>query len=217
MVLNFFRAAGDGLEHIESEVAVMLASCRHSFDLAMGTLVTDADIRPIGDEIRATDTKINAIEETVRRELVVHTAVQGGADVGAVLSLLLVVKKLERVGDQAKNILNLAEEGVRFSDAEDYDRLVAYRNRVSTMFADAQRLLGQTLPDISEFVETGTTLMDECEAIVLSYLHDDSPSSYGVPRAMLFRYLKRTVANILGTIVTTVDGVDRIGDTDLDE
>ena len=218
MVMNFFRSAGDGLEQIESEVAVMLASCRHSFDLAMSTLVTDADIAPIGAEIRSTDSKINAIEENVRRELLVHSAVQGGFDVGAVLSLLLVVKKLERVGDQSKNILNLAEEGVRFSGADDYDRFVAYRSRVSALYADAQLLLGQSSPDITAFVDTGTTLMDDCEAIVISFLHDDAPGSYAVPRAMLFRYLKRTVANILGTIVTTVDGVDRTGDDDdLDE
>jgi phosphate uptake regulator len=218
MVMNFFRGASDGLEQVESEVAVMLASCRHSFDLAMSTLVTDADIAPLGDEIRSTDSKINAIEENVRRELLVHSAVQGGSDVGAVLSLLLVVKKLERVGDQAKNILNLAEAGVRFSGADDYDRFVAYRSRVSALFADAQTLLGQTDPDIAAFVDGGTSLMDECEAVVISFLHDEGPGSYAVPRAMLFRYLKRTVANILGTIVTTVDGVDRTSDDDdLDE
>lgn len=217
MVLNFFRSADDGLTHVESEVAVMLASCRHSYDLAMGALVTDADITPVADEVRATDEKINAIEETVRRELVVHTAVTGGTDVGAVLALLLIVKKLERVGDQCKNILNLAEEGVRFSRADDYDRFVHYRDRVSTLFADAQHLLAEDEPELDGFVDEGTSLMDECEAIVLGLLHDDSLASYAVPRAMLFRYLKRTAANVLGTVVTTVEGVDRVGDQDLDE
>lgn len=217
MVLNFFRSADDGLTHVESEVAVMLASCRHSYDLAMGALVTDADITPLAEEVRATDTKINEIEETVRRELVVHTAVTGGVDVGAVLALLLIVKKLERVGDQAKNVLNLAEEGVRFSDAEDYDRFVAYRGRLSALFAEAQRLLAVDEPVLDDIIADGTALMEECEAIVLGLLHDDSPASWAVPRAMLFRYLKRTAANVLGTIVTMVEGVDRVGDDDLDE
>lgn len=217
MVLNFFRGADDGLTQIDSQVAVMLASCRHSYDLAMGALVTDGDIAPVAEEVRDTDQKINGIEEAVRRELIVHTAVTGGVDVGAVLALLLIVKKLERVGDQAKNILNLAEEGVRMGGADDYDRFVTYRNRVSTLFADAQRLLAQDEPQLDDFVRAGTSLMDECEEIVLGLLHDDSLASYAVPRAMLFRYLKRTAANVLGTVVTTVEGVDRVGDRDLDE
>ena len=41
--------------------------------------------------------------------------------------------------------------------------------------------------------------------------------AYALPRAMLYRYLKRLVANVLGTVVTMVEGVDRIGDKDLDE
>lgn len=217
MVLDFFRNADDGLGHIENEVRVMIATCRHSFDLAMGALVSDADITPVGDEVRATDQRINEIEETVRRELIVHTAVQGGGDVGSVLALLLIVKKLERVGDQAKNILRLAEEGVRFSQADDFDRFVDYRSRTSQVFSDAQELLAEDEPAVDELVEVSLTLMNDCEDLVRELLHSERPGSYAVPRAMLFRYLKRMVANVLGTVVTMVEGVDRIGDEDLDE
>lgn len=217
MVLEFFRNADDGLSQIENEVRVMIASCRHSFDLAMSALVSDADITPVAEEVRATDKRINEIDETVRRELIVHTAVQGGADVGTVLALLLIVKKLERVGDQCKNILRLAEEGVRFSNSDDYADFVAYRTRTSKVFADAQELLGHDEPDLSALIDDSLALMDECENVVTDLLHSDRPSSYGVPRAMLYRYLKRLVANVLGTVVTMVEGVDRIGDKDLDE
>lgn len=217
MVLEFFRNADDGLAHVENEVRVMIASCRHSFDLAMSALVSDADITPVAEEVRATDKRINEIEETVRRELIVHTAVQGGSDVGAVLSLLLIVKKLERVGDQCKNILRLAEEGVRFSQSDDYDEFVSYRTRCSQVFSDAQELLGEDEADLTEFVDRSLELMDECEDVVTGLLHSDRPGSYAVPRAMLYRYLKRMVANVLGTVVTMLEGVDRIGDDDLDE
>ena len=217
MVLEFFRNADDGLSHVENEVRVMIASCRHSFDLAMGALVSDADIAPVADEVRATDQRINQIDHTVRRELIVHTAVQGGSDVGAVLSLLLIVKKLERVGDQCKNILTLAEEGVRFSQADDYDRFVEFRTRCSQVFSDAQELLAEDEPALDDFVEGSLAIMDECEELVTELLHSEKPGSYAVPRAMLFRYLKRMVANVLGTVVTMVEGVDRIGGEDLDE
>lgn len=217
MVLEFFRNADDGLAQIDSEVRVMLASCRHSFDLAMGALVSDADIAPVAAEVRATDERINQSEEQVRRELIVHTAVQGGGDVGAVLALLLIVKKLERVGDQTKNILRLAEEGVRFSTADDYEEFVTYRSRCSQVFSDAQELMGVDEPDTTALVADSLALMDEFEAHVTELLHTDRAGSYAVPRAMLYRYLKRLVANVLGTVVTMVEGVDRIDGEDIDE
>ena len=217
MVLEFFRNADDGLSQIENEVRVMIASCRHSFDLAMSALVSDADIGPVAAEVRATDARINEIEENVRRELIVHTAVRGGGDVGTVLALLLIVKKLERVGDQCKNILRLAEEGVRFSGSDDYQQFVDYRTRTSKVFSDAQERLGEDEPDLTALLQDSLALMDECEEVVTELLHSDQPGSYAVPRAMLYRYLKRLVANVLGTVVTMVEGVDRIGDKDLDE
>jgi phosphate uptake regulator len=216
MVLSFFRGGGDNaLEHIEAEIASMLGDCRHSFDLAMGALVTDADVGPIGEEVRATDRRINGIEESVRRELVVHTSVQGGADVALVLSFLLVVKKLERVGDQAKNVFDLAGEGVRFSGADDYDRFVELRNQVSGLMGEAATLLASgDEAAAAGFTERCQVLMDDLDANVNRLMHSDEPARHAVPRAMLFRYCKRIIANISGVVTTLTRPLDR---RDLDE
>jgi phosphate transport system protein len=218
MVFSFFRGGDEGLEHVQHEIVSMVNECRHSFDLAMSALVTDADIEPIGDEVRATDRKINGIEERVRRELVVHTAVRGGADVGAVLASLLIVKKLERVGDQAKNVFDLADEGVRFSGADDYDRFIDFRTRVSQLFADTAAALAE--PDAAEVAAIdarANELMGTFDDLVNALIHDDGPASYAVPRAMLFRYLKRICANLTGVATTGVEGIDRSTENDLDE
>jgi phosphate uptake regulator len=216
MVLSFFRGGGDStLEHIEAEIGSMLGDCRHSFDLAMGALVTDADVGPIGEEVRATDRRINGIEETVRRELVVHTSVQGGADVALVLSFLLVVKKLERVGDQAKNVFDLAAEGVRFSGAGDYERFVELRNEVSGLMGEAAAILSSA--DEGEpagFIERCQVLMDDLDANVNRLMHSDEPARHAVPRAMLFRYCKRIIANISGVVTILIRPLDR---RDIDE
>ena len=215
MVLRFFHSGDDPLDHIEREVLGMVASCRHSFDLAMSALVSDADITPVGEEVRANDRAINGVEETVRRELVVHMAVSGSDDIGIVLGFLLVVKKLERVGDQAKNVFDLAAEGVRFSGAEDYDRFVEFRTAVSSLFADASSFLGSPEErDPSEFIDRCQQLMDTFDRLVNELIHSEEPASYAVPRAMLFRYLKRIVANLASVVTTMTDGIDRTGDLD---
>jgi phosphate uptake regulator len=218
MVFSFFRGGDEGLEHVQHEIVSMVGECRHSFDLAMSALVTDADIAPIGDEVRATDRTINGIEEGVRRELVVHTAVRGGADVGAVLASLLIVKKLERVGDQAKNIFDLAAEGVRFSGADDYDRFVEFRTQVSQLFADTAASLAEPdTADVEALDARAEVLMGTFDGLVNALMHADDPAHYAVPRAMLFRYLKRVCANLTSVATTAAIGIDRTGVVDLDE
>lgn len=217
-LFSFFKGGEGSLDQVEHEVLGMIASCRHSLDLAMSALVTDADITPTGDEVRANDRTINAAEETVRRELVVHAAVTGSGDIGTILSFLLVVKKLERVGDQAKNIFDLADEGVRFSGADDYDQFVAYRDTVSRLFAEASSLIDRREPEVDhgDFAARCQELMDGFDELVNGLLHTDRPGSHAVPRAMLYRYLKRIVANLVGVVTTLADGIDRTGDDDAD-
>lgn len=221
MVFSFFRGGDSGLEHVERHVNAMLNDCRHSFDVAMGALLTDADIGPLGEDVRSTDVRINRAEEKVRRELVVHSSVHGGSDSPVVLTYLLIVKKLERVGDQAKNIFDLADEGVRFSDADDYDRFIRYREEISRMFVDAAAiLLQQDAPGARRFLDGAQALMDEFDDLVNDLINSDTPASYAVPRALLWRYLKRICANVasaVSTVVETLDHSEYPGAADLDE
>lgn len=219
MVLSFFRGGDDShLEHIEHEISTMLGDCRHSFDLAMSALVTDADLTPLGEEVRATDRRINGAEESVRRELIVHSAVKQGADITMVLTSLLVVKKLERVGDQNKNIFDLAAEGFHLSGAADLVQINEYKNQVSSLIAEAAPLMnaGEDA-EVDAFEARAQTLMDTLDGHINALMHSDDPARDAVPRAMLYRYLKRIVANISGVVTATHRPLDRSDVPDIDE
>lgn len=219
MVLAFFRRARDTTaEHIEQEILTMLSDCRHSFDLAMSALTTDGDIAPIGDEVHATDDRINGAEESVRRELIVHSAVREGADINMVLTSLLIVKKLERAGDQNKNIFDLAAENVRFSGADDYEEFQADRNEVSSIIAAAVPLLHETDDAVVDaFDERTKVIMADLNRRITALIHAETPAHHAVPRAMLYRYLKRIVANIAGVVMVMHRPIDRRHMLDLDE
>ena len=104
----------------------MLADARHSFDLASAAVLSGADYDSVAEDIRVTDDHINKTEQDLRGDLVTHIAVHGGSDIGVVLSYTLLIKKIERIGDQAKNILDLAEEGVSFVGEDDVAEPVSY-------------------------------------------------------------------------------------------
>jgi phosphate uptake regulator len=132
-----------------------------------------------------------------------------------VLASLLVVKKLERVGDQAKNVFDLADEGVRFSGADDYEQFLELRNEVSSLMGEAVTILADADEGAAgPFIERCQTRMHELDDRGNALIHADDPAHRAVPRAMFYRYCKRIVANIAGVVTTLTKPLDR---SDLDE
>src|SRR5690606_32643520 len=122
MVFKFLRGeGGERLERVEAKARTMLAHDKHEFDLAMSALLGDVAASEVNDELRSTDKKVNQLEREIRRELIVHSSVFGGIDSPAVLVYMSVVKDIERVGDYAKNLLDLARDGADLSRAPDAD------------------------------------------------------------------------------------------------
>lgn len=227
MVLAFFkRGSGDGnFDHIVSKSLTMLGDARHSFDLATLALLTETDSNTVADDIRDTDNRINQAEQELRSELVVHVSVQGTADIGSVLGFTLLLKKIERIGDQAKNILDLAENGVSLAANENVSELLAEQQTVSSLFSEAAELLRD--PDASEdTVEEYTTrahvISSAHQARIDDFMTSERPGHEVVPLAIYYRYLRRIVANLIGIVRTSseplphVDYLDE-GATDTDD
>lgn len=193
----------------------MLGDARHSFDLATLALLTDADPATVAQDIRDTDERINKAEHELRSELVVHVSVQGSADIGSVLGFTLLVKKIERIGDQAKSILELAETGVKLTESSEIDELLEGRQSTSALFTDAAALLsdpGASDEAIDEFADRVTSKMDELQAKIDGFMNSDRPGKEVVPLAIYYRYVLRTVANLLGVVRTAAEPLSNLDD-----
>ncbi len=215
MILEFFRRGDKAMDQIDARVAAMINDARHSFDLATAAVLSGADSGQMRAEVELTDQRINEAEQQLRQELVVHVAVQGSSDIGTVLGLTLLIKKIERIGDQAKNILDLTDEGVSLVDAPDIDDFLADRTTLSNMYAETVSLLSD--PDaekVADFRRRADDLRHHCESKVREFMHSDEPGHYAVPRAILYRYWKRIAANLIGVVTTAVEPVQHIDYTD---
>jgi hypothetical protein len=203
MVFAFFRKPDGAMDQIETRCVSMLNDARHSFDLATLALFGGASIDAVADDIRQTDQRINQGEQDIRSELVVHVAVQGTQDIGVVMGYTLLIKKIERIGDQAKNILDLAEEGVSLEGGDDADELMSERQVVSGLFAEAAELLLEaTQIQVEDFAERVHLIMLNLQDKINVLTRADTPAYEAVPRAIYYRYLKRIVANLLGVVST---------------
>ncbi len=215
MVMSFFRKGETGLEHIESRAVAMLGDARHSFDLATIALLTGALPESVAEDIRTTDQRINQAEQDLRAELVVHISVQGAHDIGTVLGYMLLLKKIERIGDQAKNILELAEGGVSLAEGEEAAHRHQERVLVSTMFGEAGEMLIEHNPEhVADYAARAKALTSEHQERIESYMRSDRPGHEVVPRAIYYRYLKRIVANLLGIVSTATEPLPHIDYTD---
>lgn len=211
MVLSFFRKGESGLEQIAHQTISMLGDARHSFDLASTVVLSGADPKAVGADIDATDQRINDAEQKLRSDLVVHVSVRGSDDIGLVLGYTLLLKKIERIGDQAKNIYDLAADGVSLAGSDDIDEFVARRQAISLMYVEAADLLASQDADAAkEFLARSLELNDICGAKVLEYMHSDQPGSWAVPRAILYRYWKRIVANLAGIVTAAIEPLQNI-------
>ncbi|MEC8975080.1 MAG: PhoU domain-containing protein [Actinomycetota bacterium] len=221
--MSFFKKSESGLEVIAHRTIAMLADARHSFDLASAAVLSGADPESVAQDIRTTDEHINNAEQALRGELVTHVAVHGTTDIGSVLSYTLLIKKIERIGDQAKNILDLAEEGVSLVGEEDISELIEVRRVISSMFAEAADLMAETTTEQArDFYDRATELRHSIENKIRDYMHSEEPGSYAVPRAVLYRYWKRIVANLAGVVTGVAEplqnqGYTDDGETDLDD
>ena len=217
MVMSFFRSDEGGISQIESQVQRMIADARHTFDLAMNA-VTGGAVETVADEVRRTDRQINVTEIEIRRELLVHISVHGAADAGEMLVFMNMIKDLERIGDYNKNIFDLALEGVSFSGAEDLEQILGFRDELSSRIV----LMGEILDTRDEdraraYIERGDHLRREFDGLVNELVHATAPALVAVPRALLYRFLKRVAAHCANVVTAVVMPVDRLDYFDEDD
>jgi phosphate uptake regulator len=128
------------------------------------------------------------------------------------------VKDLERIGDYNKNIFDLADDGVSMAEAPDLDLLIDYRDELSSRIA----LMGELLTTRDEdraraYIVRGDELRREFDGRIQALLHSTETAMVAVPRALLYRFLKRVTAHSLNVVSGVVMPVDRLDYFDEDE
>ena len=212
MVFKFLRGeGGDRLERIEAKVQMMLAHDRHEFDLAMSALLGELAAAEINDELRATDKKVNQLEREIRRELVIHSSVFGGIDSPSVLVYMSVVKDIERVGDYAKNLLDLARDGADLSKTPDADEWARLSQQISRYITDVGTAFHARDGERSRVLrQEGDGLLETFDDRVSALIRQEELGTQAVARSLAYRYLKRVVAHLMNLLSAVIMPMDRL-------
>lgn len=176
-----------------------------------------SDESTVDIDLYAMDKRINAYERDVRRKVLTHLAVSGPSDLSSGLILVSVVIDIERIGDYAKNIFDLAREHPQ--------RLVAgaMEPEVAEIEGRVERLFSAMVEAFkSSDEEKARTIMTDykggisasCEDIVkriVSGKSDDLKPSEAASVALYVRYLKRIAGHSRNIMTSVVNPFHRIG------
>ncbi|MEX2532386.1 MAG: PhoU domain-containing protein, partial [Nitriliruptoraceae bacterium] len=205
------RIAGsdDRLDTIEHTIAEMLDNDLRAYTLAVSALIGDSTHAAVRDDVRRTDFQVNEGERAIRRDLVVHASVAGGLEVPGLLVYMSVVKDIERVGDYAKNLLDLARDGANLGSHDVWRQTF---EDVATFIQDTQTVFAKRdVARAREMLISGDVMLDEFDAGVSRLVSGSDDATDGVARALAYRYLKRIVAhlmNVLSSVVMPLDQLD---------
>jgi phosphate uptake regulator len=212
MALKFLRGRdGDRLDRIEEKVQAMLLHDRSEFDLAMSALLGDVVASDVNAELRGTDRKVNELEREIRRELLVHASVLGAINTPAVLIYMSIVKDVERIGDYAKNLLDLALDGADFSttaDAAEWRTLTAEISSMITSVGGA--FISHNVERSRALLAEGNRLLKLFDTRVSALVRGEDTGDLAVARALAHRYLKRIVAHLMNILSAVVMPLDRL-------
>jgi phosphate uptake regulator len=212
MVFGFLKGGeADRLDRIEATLQRMISDDAHAFDLAMSALLGHRAPHEVGAELRATDHKVNESEREIRRELVIHASVHGAIDTPAILIYMSIVKDIERIGDYAKNLFDLAADGVRLEDGPLTQELVASAERIPSFLTDAAACFSSRDAETArELLRAGDELLDAFDERVSALVTGARQDPQAVAIALANRYFKRIVAHLMNLLSSVVMPIDRL-------
>ncbi len=200
----------------------MLEEGRHVFDLATSAYLEGADAEIVRGQLVAADQGINLLEREIRRSLVVHATVHGSSELPAALILMSVTKDAERIGDYAKNILDVAAIRPKQAGAPYHSHMLGLKGRISTALADTRLIYdAQDAERAAAFIANSEILKDECDDNIHEILRACGEqvleAAEPAATALCYRYFKRVISharNIVTSLVVPVDQLDYYDESD---
>jgi len=183
--------------------------------------------RPSADErtdILRRDVKVNKLERRIRKQVIAHlTLTDRGRQAPYGLLLMSLVKDVERIGDYAKNISEIYDEGggrlPKPGEDANADELRELRRVVEAMFADTGRVfVSSDSEKAAELIRVGKDVGQRADRLVTRIASGEYDAPTTVTLVLGTRYYKRVCAhlmNVLSGVVMPLHKLDYFDEDDL--
>jgi len=211
-LLSFWKGK-DFLQSVLDEFSKMLEDTQNMFQSVCNKLIKENDEPGLDDRLYSLDKRVNNIEKDIRKKVVEHLSIQPGSDLPSCLILMSVVKDAERIGDYAKNLLEVARLKKGPWSKELYFELFNKScEHILEMFEKTKKAFIESDRNTAEEIwRTERELLQKCDKI-LKYLADsDINTNQAVCFTLMARYCKRVAAhltNIATSVILPISELD---------
>ena len=202
----------DLLDSIDAKLSEMLTNSMHAYDITMNCLLGDTNLETVREDLYNTDKAINELHREVRREMIIHSAVNSrNLDIPLLHSYMTMSTDIERIGDYCKNLFEIAETGNSFAKGDDLDTYMELKNDIGKLIVYLQSCLN--LDDeskVQDLITLGSSLNNNLDEKITALLEDKEKIQYPVATTLFYRYLKRIVSHIVNAATAIIMPTDQI-------
>ncbi len=167
-------------------------------------------------EIKNKDKEVNSYEREVRRMVFNHLAVQGTTDLPSGLALVSIIIDMERLGDYAKNMVELAMDHPGKLQGGSYEEvIIRIEDAVGDSFIKTRQcfMKGDDVLAL-ELLDKYAWVNDACDDTAVAIVQEEDKSvrsGDAAALALYVRWLKRVNSHLRNITTSVVNPFDRIG------
>jgi phosphate transport system protein len=167
-------------------------------------------------QVKETDKKVNSYEREVRRMVFNHLAVQGTADLPSGLVLISIIIDIERIGDYAKNMVELAlDHPGKLQGGKFEEEIERIEEALEDNFIQTKKCFKEGNSSTAiELMQKYAWVNDSCDDIVMAMVKERDVGikpGDAAALALYTRWLKRINSHLRNITTSVVNPFDRIG------
>lgn len=167
-------------------------------------------------KVKETDKEVNSYEREVRRMVFNHLAVTGAVNLPSGFTLISIIIDIERIGDYAKNMVELALDHPGKLHGGEYEGAIArIEAALEDNFVQTKKCFEEGHGNIAlELLKKYAWVNDACDEIVKNVVKEkDENIKPGDAAALVLytRWLKRINSHLRNITTSVVNPFDRIG------
>jgi len=192
-----------------------LKTCKEMFDETVRSL-RYSDTAKLETDIYEKDRQINKYQQEIRRMMMTHLAVSPQTEIHPALVMISIVIDVERLGDYAKNIEELAKAHPKRLHAGSYEEIVGnLEDEVKSKFESVTSAFRiYDIEAAKEVMDEHRSITRQCDKLVTSLVGkviSEIPANDQVALALYLRYLKRISSHLTNIVSSIVNPFDMIG------
>lgn len=173
------------------------------------------------DELLSADVRVNKLERKLRKQIVSHLALNGGGDAVYGLLLMSLVKDVERIGDYAKNLSEIYQEGggpLPVGDDPVVRELKTIRNTAESLLAEVGDVFSESDPEAATgLIERGVAAGRQADALLRPVASGPYDAATAVTLILGARFYKRINAHLVNVMTGVVMPIHKLDYYDEDE